>query len=304
MKFSAFGVLERPRTGVANISKRRSQTPSGQYLLLFVPSGLIIASLVMTCLMLLRMSFNRWDPAHGMTVGWTLANYVALVRDPVEARALWTTLRISIVVTATCLVIGYPVAIGIASTQRYRGILTFLLITPMLMDVLIRAYGWIVMLGEDGIVNAFMTGIHLWDHPRQLIYTELSVILELVHELIPFMVLPIANVIERIDPRLREAAMNLRAGPIRTFLHVTLPLSLPGILAGAFLTFALAMSAFVAPLVLGGGNIVTVTMLMSQSMLATLDWPSGAAQSVVLVAIVVGLLAINRAVLRERGTVR
>ena len=125
--------------------------------------------------------------------------------------------------------------------------------------------------------------------------------LELIHELIPFMVLPIANVVERIDPRLTEAAMNLRAGPIRAFFHVLLPLSIPGILAGTFLTFALAMSAFVAPLILGGGNVVTMTIIMSQSMLTTLDWPSGAAQAVVLVTIVVGLLAINRYILQTRA---
>jgi len=145
-----------------------------------------------------------------------------------------------------------------------------------------------------GLVNALMTSLGLWERPQQLLYTELSVILELIHELSPFMVLPIAGVVERINPALREAAMNLRAGPVRTFLHITLPLSIPGIIAGTFLTFALAMSAFVAPLVLGGGNVMTMTVLMRQSMFTTLNWPLGAAQSVALVLLVVAMLAVYR----------
>jgi len=268
--------------------------------LLFLPGGLVLGSLLATCVILLRYSFDRWDPAHSMVPGWTLANYVRLVTDPVMGRALMTTLRISLVVTIACLVLGYPVAYGIARSPR-RHLLTFLLITPMLMDVLIRAYGWIVMLGQDGLVNTLMTGLGLWAAPRRLVFTELSVVLELIHELIPFTVLPIANVLERIDPQLGEAAMNLRAGPVRSFLHVTLPLSLPGVVAGTFLTFSLAMSAFVAPLVLGGGNVVTLTMLMRQSMFTTLDWPLGSAQSVLLVVIVLAMLALYRGQLRRAG---
>ena len=270
------------------------------FALLFLPGGLVLASLLATCAILLRYSFNRWDPSQTMVSAWTLANYLRLATDPVVGRALATTLRISIVVTVICLLLGYPVAYGIARSPRRR-LLTFLLITPMLMDVLIRAYGWIVMLGQDGIVNTLMTGLGLWTAPRRLVFTELSVVLEMIHELIPFTVLPIANVLERIDPLLGEAAMNLRAGPIRSFLHVTLPLSLPGVVAGTLLTFALAMSAFVAPLVLGGGNVMTLTMLMRQSMFTTLNWPLGSAQSILLVVVVLAMLMIYRRQLNRAG---
>jgi ABC-type spermidine/putrescine transport system permease subunit I len=117
------------------------------------------------------------------------------------------------------------------------------------------------------------------------------------------MVLPIANVLERVNPVYAEAAMNLRAGPVRTFLYVTLPLSFPGVAAGTLLTFALAMSAFVAPLVLGGGNVVTMTVLMRQNMFTTLNWPLGSAQAISLVLIVVALLVGYRRMLgRSTGT--
>jgi putative spermidine/putrescine transport system permease protein len=299
--------MEKPRLHrLCNVGGLRKREWTGRrglpwFTLLFVPALLVIASLVVTCVVLLRFSFNRWDPVEMTVPDWTLANYIALFTNHVEARAFITTLRISLIVTSVCLVIGYPVAYGIATARRYRRVLTFLLITPMLMDVLVRAFGWVVLLGTGGLVEVLMTHLGIWLRPHQILYTDVSVMLELIHELIPFMVLPIANVVERIDPRLTEAAMNLRAGPIRAFFHVLLPLSIPGILAGTFLTFALAMSAFVAPLILGGGNVVTMTIIMSQSMLTTLDWPSGAAQAVVLVTIVVGLLAINRYILQTRA---
>lgn len=277
---------------------RRSWFPA-----LFVPSGFILLSLLATCIILLRISFYSWSAGHPMQPNWTLNAYRALLTDPVVLKAFMTTLRISLIVTAVCLVLGYPVAVGIARAGRWRPFLIFLLITPMLTDVLIRAYGWIVMLGQRGLVNALMTSLGLWERPQQLLYTELSVILELIHELSPFMVLPIASVVERINPALREAAMNLRAGPVRTFLHITLPLSIPGIIAGTFLTFALAMSAFVAPLILGGGNVMTMTVLMRQSMFTTLNWPLGAAQSVALVLLVVAMLAIYRRQLADSDKV-
>jgi putative spermidine/putrescine transport system permease protein len=266
-----------------------------------VPAIIIMLSLVLACLILLRYSLNSWDPVRTMVTDWTPKNYLAFFRDPVLIRAFLNTLRLSVIVTLVCLALGYPVAYGI-SRSRHRNLLVFLLITPMLMDVLVRAYGWIVMLSQRGLVNVLLTSLGIWSRPQRLLFTELSVILELIHELIPFMVLPMASVLERIDPSLHEAAMNLRAGPIRTFLYVTLPLSLPGVMAGTLLTFALAMSAFVAPLVLGGGRVLTMTMLIQQQMLTTLNWPLGSAQAVVLVLIVLAILAVyGRLVSRAVG---
>jgi putative spermidine/putrescine transport system permease protein len=270
-------------------------------LLLFGPGAAILLALLVACLILFRYSLNRWDPVRTMIPDWTIANYLAFVSNPVVRRAFVTTLRISAIVTVVCLVLGYPVAYAIARSPR-RKLLIFLLVSPMLMDVLIRAFGWLIMLSQQGLVNVLMTGLGIWAAPQRLIYTELSVILELIHELVPFMVLPIASALEQIDPSLGEAAMNLRAGPVRRFLAVTLPLSVPGVVAGTLLTFALAMSAFSAPLILGGGNVTTMTMLMRQQMFATLNWPLGSAQAVVLVLAVVAMLALyGRLVRRVAG---
>lgn len=242
--------------------------------------------------MLVRYSFNDWDPMQTMIPAWTLKNYFFIFTDPAQIKGLLTTLRISLTVTLVCLVIGYPVAVVISRSGRYRGLLMFLLVAPMLTDVLIRAYGWMVILGPNGPVNSLMTATGAWAQPKRLIYTELAVVLELIHENIPFMILPLAAVLERINPALNDAAMNLGASPARAFLHVTLPMSRSGIIAGTLLVFALSTSAFVAPLVLGGGNVSVMTTLMQQSMLTTLNWPQGSAQSVVLVGLVLILLTI------------
>lgn len=233
-----------------------------------------------------------------MIPAWTLSNYGAIFTNPVVARAFVNTARISAAVTAACLAVGYPAAYGISRSRR-KDVLIFLLVAPLMIDSLVRAYGWFVMLGQHGAVNTVLTGLHIWRGPRRLIYTEFAVVLELVHELIPFMVLPITNVLERTDPALHEAAMNLRAGPFQTFLHVTLPLSMPGVVAGTLLTFALSMSAFVAPLVLGGGNVLTMTILIQQQMFTTLNWPLGSAQSSMLVLLVLVILAGYRWQLRR-----
>jgi len=263
-------------------------------LVLLLPGVLILVSLLAACVILLRYSFNEWDPVRTMVPAWTLNNYAFIFTDAAQLHGLLNTLRISLVVTVACLLIGYPVAIAITRAGRHRSLLMFLLVTPMLTDVLIRAYGWIVILGPNGPINSFMAVTGIWPYPHRLIYTELSVVLELVHVNLPFMVLPLAAVLERVNPALREAAMNLRASPTRTFLHVTLPLSRSGIIAGTLLVFALSTSAFVAPLVLGGGNVPVMTTLMQQSMFTTLNWPHGSAQSVVLVGLVLMLLLFYR----------
>ncbi|MER9353830.1 ABC transporter permease [Mesorhizobium sp. M0514] len=259
-------------------------------LALFAPGVLVLVPLVGACCMLVRYSFNDWDPMQAMVPTWTLKNYFFIFTDPAQIKGLLTTLRISLTVTLVCLIIGYPVAVAISRSGRYRGLLMFLLVAPMLTDVLIRAYGWMVILGPNGPVNSLMTATGLWAQPKRLIYTELAVVLELIHENIPFMILPLAAVLERINPALNDAAMNLGASPARAFFHVTLPLSRPGVIAGTLLVFALSTSAFVAPLVLGGGNVSVMTTLMQQSMLTTLNWPQGSAQSVVLVGLVLILL--------------
>jgi putative spermidine/putrescine transport system permease protein len=275
--------VDRARAGeVAAVSGRRSWRPAASCLLLLLPAFAITASLLAACLVILRYSFNAWSPTGGMVTTWTLENYVAFFADPFHYKALLTTLRVSLVTTAFALVLGYPVAY-LLSVSRRKHLILFLIILPLLMDVLVRAYGWVVLLSRNGLVNRALLWTHLQERPISFLGTETAVVLELLHEVLPFMVLPIASVLERIDPALREAATGLGAAQGTVFLRITLPLSLPGLLAGTLLTFTLAASAFVAPLVLGGGRVLMMSILIQQQMTALLNWPAGSAQAIVLV---------------------
>jgi putative spermidine/putrescine transport system permease protein len=271
--------------------------------LLLGPAALITASLLVASLIIVRFSFNTWSAARGMAPAWTLANYVAFASDPFHYKAFLTTLRIGLIVTVTALLLGYPVAYLLAVSRR-KHLLLFLIVLPLMMDVLVRAYGWIVLLSRSGLVNRVFVATGMFARPMQFLGTETAVVLELLHEVLPFMILPIAGVLQRIDPALREAAVGLGAAPFTAFLRVTLPLSLPGLLAGTLLTFSLAMSAFVAPLVLGGGRVPMMSILIQQQMTMLLNWPAGAAQAVVLVALVSLLLLGYARVLREGPAAR
>jgi putative spermidine/putrescine transport system permease protein len=271
--------------------------------LLLGPAALITASLLVASLIIVRFSFNTWSAARGMAPAWTLANYVAFASDPFHYKAFLTTLRIGLIVTVTALLLGYPVAYLLAVSRR-KHLLLFLIVLPLMMDVLVRAYGWIVLLSRSGLVNRVFVATGMFARPMQFLGTETAVVLELLHEVLPFMILPIAGVLQRIDPALREAAVGLGAAPFTAFLRVTLPLSLPGLLAGTLLTFSLAMSAFVAPLVLGGGRVPMMSILIQQQMTMLLNWPAGAAQAVVLVALVSLLLMGYARVLREGPAAR
>ena len=269
--------------------------------MLLLPALCITASLLAACVIIFRYSFNEWDPVHTMTRAVTSANYETLLTDPVVRLAFWNTLRLSVIVTAFSLLFGYPVAYAIVRS-RWRTFFVFLLVAPLMTDVLLRAYGWLVMLGNAGLANRLLSLVGIG--PQRLIYNDLSVVIEMVHEMTPLMVLPIVSALDRINPSLREAAANLGAEPVRSFLLITLPLSVSGILAGSLLTFALSMSAFVAPLIMGGGNVTTMTVLIQQQMLVTLNWPLGAAESVILVLLIILILVgYRRQVRRFAGAV-
>jgi putative spermidine/putrescine transport system permease protein len=267
-------------------------------LVLLLPAIGITTSLLIACLIILRYSFNIWSPATGMVPAWSLDNYVAFITDPFHYRAFMITMKISLVVTSIALALGYPVAYLLSVSPRKQLIL-FLIILPLLMDVLVRAYGWIVLLSRSGLVNRVIIWAHLQERPTQFLGTQTAVVLELLHEVLPFMILPIAGVLQRIDPALHEAAVGLGANRFAAFLRVTLPLSVPGVLAGTFLTFTLATSAFVAPLVLGGGRVPMMSILIQQQMAMLLNWPAGSTQAIVLVLLVSLLLLGYVRVLRE-----
>ncbi|MFN8590585.1 MAG: ABC transporter permease [Thermomicrobiales bacterium] len=258
---------------------------------LVLPAFAFMIFLVIAVLFLLRFSFNGWESGRGMYPDWTLSNYQEFVSDPYFRGIFFKTLRLALTVTLVALLLGYPFAYFLAQSRGWvRNVLLLVVITPLLIDVLVRAYGWLILLGDRGLLNQTLIALRVRDEPLMLLYTEVSVVIELLHETLPFMVLPIAAVLEKIDPSLREAGQSLGADKFQTFLRVTLPLSLPGILAGTLLCFALTASAFVAPLVLGGGKVMVMSLLIRTQMSVLLNWPFAAAESIILVALTLVIL--------------
>jgi putative spermidine/putrescine transport system permease protein len=266
--------------------------------LLLVPSATLLIPFFASVLLLLRYSFNLWTPEMGMRNSWDLTNYARMLGDAYYLGVLGNTLKLGAIVTAIALVIGYPVAYAI-TLVRYKHLLLVLVVIPLWMDVLIRAYGWIVILNRFGLVNNLLVGLRVIEEPLTLLGTPVAVVLDLVHETLPFMVVTLFSILQRLDPALREAAMNLGANRIVTFLKVTLPLSLPGMLASTTLTFSLAVSAFAGPLILGSGRVPMMSLLIFQQMTFANNWAFGSAQAVTLMVIVLGMLAIHTAAVRR-----
>ncbi|MBI2527352.1 MAG: ABC transporter permease [Candidatus Rokubacteria bacterium] len=251
---------------------------------------LFLALLVSPMLNLLAQSFLEFRPNVGIIPRLTVANYTTFLTDPFYLGVLARTLRLAVIVAVVCVAVGYPVAYQLARTEgRRRAYLTLVVASPLLISVIVRTFGWLVILGPNGLINALLQWLHLIDEPQRLLFTEGAVVVGLVHVFLPFMILSITASLERIDPSLERAARNLGASPRRAFWRITLPLSLPGVLAGTVIVFALSTSAFVTPAILGGSQIKVMSALIYQQNLLLLNWPFGGAMSVIILLITSGV---------------
>jgi putative spermidine/putrescine transport system permease protein len=249
------------------------------------------------------LSLLSGNPVSNPNVAFTGRHYVRLIDSDLYAEALVATLRIGIVVTALALVVGYPLAHCMARMRSRVGhaLLLMAVIAPMLTGIVVRTFAWMTLLADRGVINTTLAWLGWIEKPLPLMYNEFGVVVGLVHIYVPFMVLTLVGVIGRIDPALEEAARNLGAGRLRTFLEVTLPLSLPGILAGSLLVFALAISAYVTPVLLGGTNVLTLPMLIYQQVSASFNLGFAGALGVVLLAVSLVLVIAYNAVLGRFG---
>jgi putative spermidine/putrescine transport system permease protein len=214
---------------------------------------------------------------------------------------LWQTLRLGLLTTVLSLLLGYPLAFLMARlrTATGRTLVLMAVIAPMVMGLVVRTYAWLGMFSNRGVINGTLMGMGLIEQPIAFLGTEGAVVIALCHIYVPFMILTLTGVIARIDPRLEEAARGLGATRFGAFLQVTLPLSMPGILAGSLLVFALAISAYVTPIVIGGYEIQTLPMLVFQQVSATFNLGFAAALGVVLLVVALGLVfAYGRAMQR------
>ena len=219
--------------------------------------------------------------------GFTFASYAKALGEVYYWETLLLTFKLSFFVVVVTLLIGYPLAYFIVRHVRskfIRSLLYIIVITPLFTSNIVRAFGWMVLLGRRGLVNDTLRSIGLIDTPLPLLYGQTSIVIGLVYIMAPFMVLTIAAVLQNIDRSLEEASRDLGAGAWATFTKVTLPLSLPGVVAGSLIVFTLSVSAYVTPAILSGGRQNVTSMLIFQQYGTIMNFSFGAALSIVLLA--------------------
>jgi putative spermidine/putrescine transport system permease protein len=223
--------------------------------------------------------------------GPTLANFTRLLADGFFLDTLWLSVRLSLEVTLITLVLGFPLAYVYPRLgPGWRVTILFVTLLPLLTSAVVRSFAWIVILGKQGLINAALVGSGLTDAPVKLLFTLDGVRLAMAQVQLPFMLLPLINAMEQIDPSLEKAAVSLGASQARAFFRVTVPLAAPGVVAGAILAFALTISAFITPAMVGGGSFVVMPTLIYQSAIITLDWSTASTTAFIL--LVVALLVV------------
>ncbi|MFY0215588.1 spermidine/putrescine ABC transporter permease PotB [Bacillus cereus] len=214
---------------------------------------------------------------------FTLEN-ISRVFDPLYLETLWETVKIAVITTVICLLIGYPFAYTITIVDRkYRSILLLLATIPFWINFLVRSYAWIVILRSQGLVNTLLLKLGIISEPLNLLYNTPSVILGMVYSLLPFMILPVYAAIEQLDKRKLEAAYDLGATPIKAFWNITVPMTMSGIATGSILVFVSSIGMFVVSDVMGGSKVALIGNVIQNQFLGARDWPFGSALSIIVV---------------------
>ncbi|MCL5776262.1 ABC transporter permease [Limibaculum sp. FT325] len=274
---------------MATVETREARQPW----ILLAPALTAVALLLLVPLAFIAV-YSFWlRTATGADIaGFHTDNWAEALSDPFYRDILLGTLRIAAITTLVCALAGYPAAYFIARSKANRAILLLLLMLPFWVSYIIRTMSWINILGVSGAFNSALLAMGVIGQPIQMLYNEATVILGLVHFLLPFMVLNVYVSLEGIDETLEQAANSLGATRWQAFREVTLPLSLPGLAAGGLLCFVLAAGTYITPLVLGGPTDAMFANLVFEAIITQLDWPLGSALSLMLLAILGALVAL------------
>ncbi len=249
---------------------------------------------------LARMSFNRTLPGGAMQPDWTLATYAEMAADSFNLELTLNSIQLSFTATTFALLLAYPVSLFLFRTEsRFRSLLAIIAIGPLLVNGVVRVFGWIAVLGDRGLVNSALLALGLVSEPVRLIYNWTGVTIGLTESLLPYMVLALLAGFGRLDREVEAAAMSLGARPWRVFVRVTLPLSLPAIVLGWLICFILAMSAFVTPKLLGGGRVFVLATQVFEEAVDTVNWPLAAALSVYMLVLLLLFLGAYGALTRR-----
>lgn len=273
---------------------------------LLSPSVLVLlAVFVAPLLFLVPTSLHPYVPGEGIGTEWTLKNYTDILGDSFYLRIIGRTLALGLIVVLATAIIGYPLAYFLARTRsRLRPWLIILVVFPLLLNLVVRSFGWIVLLANRGLINDWLRAAEIIEKPIKLLFNFSGLLIGLTHIFLPFMILVLIGTIQNISRDVEDAASTLGATRREVFLKVTLPLSLPGILSGAILVFVLTISALVTPRLLGGPTYQVMSTLIFDEFLKVLNWPRGAAMAFILTAIVLVLVWASGLLARKLSTFR
>ncbi len=256
-----------------------------------MPRALLILPAVLTLLVflfvpygyILLMSLRPGRPDGTIGAGITLANYADVFGNAYDLYQIGNTLFIGIVATLASLLLGFPVAWNLARRPgRSQAFRQAVVLSPLLVGIVVRSYGWTILLGNNGVLNRAARGLGLTSSALPLMYDRFGIIVALTHVFLPFMILPILNALQNVDPALEQAGRSLGAAPRAVFSRVILPLAMPGIQSGCVMVFILSMSAYVTPMLIGGMRVTTMPMTVVSSLIDSFQWPLGAAQALAL----------------------
>lgn len=272
-------------------------------LLILVGPGLTWIGLFFFLPLTLILVYSFYTFSDGQVIKTlTLENYARALQQSIYYKVFLKSLWYGVIVTVISLVIGYPCAHFLARTKfARRDILFVSLIVPFWTTIVVRTYAWKILLGSKGVVNSILIWTNLVDEPLRLLYTQTAVFFGLIHVFLPFMILPLYASIEKIDQSLEEAAMDLGASRLKTFLRVTLPLSLPGVSTGCLLVFILTVGSFITPELLGGPKEIMIANIIQREYYESFNWPFGFSLAVLLLMVVLTIVVIyNRLFKLER----
>ncbi|OKH88052.1 ABC transporter permease [Thalassospira sp. TSL5-1] len=269
---------------------------------LVLPAGLLVLLLLGgPMLLMLRYSFNEYDPLYIMQQAFTFENYAKAVVDPYYQKILVTTITIALTCTVLTTLLAYGPAYWLARMEgRWKSKWTILTMFPLLVGGVVRSAGYIALLSTTGLINATLLGLGIISEPLTLLYTPGAVIFATVGIVLPYMILTLASVIESIPRQVEDAAANLGARPTTAFFRVLVPLSLPGVLAGASLVFILCMNAYATPLLLGGPQFQMMAPVVYEQFAKASNWPFGAALAFILLMVTVILTTVGSSIIAKR----
>jgi putative spermidine/putrescine transport system permease protein len=268
-------------------------------LLLALPMALVfVIGFAVPLAFVLRFAFDEFDSATGQVDAVSLQQFIAVFTTPLYGELILRTLALSLVTTLICILIGYPLAMAIASGPRWvRPVLLAVVTMPMLTSVVVKTFGWSVLLSGEGVLQGALDAIGL--SSVRLLFTPLGVVIGLVHTYLPFMVLSLIAALSAVDKRGPEAARSLGAAPMRVFFGITLPQTWDGLAAGAALTFVTSMSALVTPQLLGGGRVSTIVTVIYAQATSGQNWPLASALGVVLLLVTFIIFSLQAWVVRH-----